>query len=193
MDKERARIRPRAASTAVAAIAATGILVGAAGAASASEPVSRATPWPEDKVVAAVPMEDPWVFRGPTDYTVETQPACWNYPDRDDLVVDVSVLARDRYLPAPPNWGAILFGVHDTATITWTNETTGETGHVAQEFPNSNGVIRVDAGAAVIALDIHLRSDHPWLHAVGSTELPVGHSEGATSAVVDMTGKTCLR
>lgn len=182
----------RAVAGSLAALVGAGALaVGAAGTAGANEIVSRAFPWQGELDSSTVPMQDPWVFRGPTNYTVDAQPACWNYPDRNDLVADVSILARDRYLPAMPNWDILFFPVNDTATIDWHNTTTGASGQVVHHFQSSNGVIRVDGGDGVIEMDIHLRSDQPWLAAAGSTDLPFGHSEGHTRAIVDMTGKSC--
>lgn len=179
------------AGTLAALVGAGALAVGVAGTAGANEIVSRAFPWSQEGTSSTVSMEDPWVFRGPTNYTVDASPACWMYPDHNDLVADISILASDRYMPMMPNWDILFFPVNDTATIDWHNTTTGARGQVVQHFQNSNGVIRVDGGDGVIEMDIHLRSDQPWFDAAGSTDLPFGHSEGSTHAVVDMTGKSC--
>ena len=87
----------RAVAGTLAALLGAGVLaVGAAGTAGANEIVSRAFPWSQEGTSSTVSMEDPWVFRGPTNYTVDTNPACWMYPDHNDLVADISILARDR-------------------------------------------------------------------------------------------------
>lgn len=173
-----------------AAMAATCVTM-LAGTAMAYELPGRSLYWPGEKSVHRVQMGDPWIFRGSTAYEVVAHPGCWSYSDHRDLVVDVTTAAPDWYAPFPTDPDSLFFPVSETVTIDWHNTTTGQGGRVVGHGDRGNTIVGVPGGNGVIEMDIHLRSDHPWLQAVGSTHLPIGHAEGMTHATVDLTGKAC--
>ncbi len=184
------RTRRVAAGGAVAAVGAALTATGAAGTASADELIGRGYHWSEQHQETTVPMDDPWVFRGPTDYHVSTQPACWMYPNHQDLVAEVMVTVPDRFEPFPFDTDRLFFPVRNTVTVDWTDTATGQTGRTVAHGDPVN-VLAGIRGAGPIAMDIHVRADHPWLYDLGSTDLPVGHATGDTHTVVDLTGKSC--
>lgn len=159
--------------------------------ADADEPIGTAYPWASERTDDVAPLDDPWIFRGPTDYQVAVQPACVLYPGHQRLVADVSVTAPDRFEPFPFDPDALFFPVRDTVTIDWTDPLTGETGRVVAHGDNGTVPAGVFDRSGRLELDIHLRSDHPWLQAVGSSDLDIGHAEGTVHTVVDLTDKTC--
>lgn len=177
---------------ALVALGAAVLAVGSAGAASAEAPIGSTYFWPDERVDQYVAMDDPWVFRGPTNYKVTTQPSCWSYSDRQqELVAEIGVSAPDRFEPYPFDSDRLFFPVNETVTVDWTNTTTGDRGQVVSHGNSGSVLIGIPGGDGRIEMDIHLRSDQPWLAAAGSTDLPFGHSEGATAAAVDLAGKTC--
>lgn len=185
------RVRRAAAGGSVAAMGAAVVATGAAGTASADDLIGRAFHWPEQQHETTVSMGDPWIFRGPTDYHVRTQPACWMYPNHQDLVADVQVTVPDRFEPFPFDTDRLFFPVRNTVTVDWTNTTTGEEGRTVTHGDPITVTTGVPGGPGLIEMDIHVRADHPWLYDLGSTELPVGHATADTHAVVDLTGKAC--
>lgn len=182
----------RAAVRAGAVASASAIAMTAfAGIATAEDVSGRMFPWSGERVEQFVPMEDPWVFRGPTNYRVATEPACWMYGDHQDLMVDVAVSAPDRYEPYPTDLDRLFFPVNDTVTVAWVNTTTGDRGQSVGHTSSGAVFVGVPGGDGQIELDIRLRSDQPWLQAAGSTDLPFGHSEGVVHAAADLSGKSC--
>lgn len=179
---------------AAAAFGAAVVAVGSAGVSGAvgDEGLSgRTLFWAGERVDHHVPMQDPWAFRGPTNYLVSTQPSCWTYADRQDLMAEISVSAPHRYEPYPTDLDRLLFPVNETVTVDWTNVTTGARGHDVVHGGSGSALVGIPGGGGRIEMDIHLRSDQPWLHAAGSTDLPFGHSEGSVHATVDLIGKSC--
>lgn len=187
----RRTVRRTAAATCATVTAAAAVVVGAPAAASANNMIGRAFYWGGERVVQSLRMDDPWVFRGATDYEMTVQPACWLYQDRKDLVVDVSVTSLDRYSPFPLDADAVFFPVRETVTVNWHNTSTGQRGQTVAHGDSGSVGAGVPAGPGRVEMDIHLRSDHPWLHAAGSTHLPFGHSTGTARAVADLSGKSC--
>src|SRR5699024_504424 len=117
-------------------------------------------------------MADPWVFRGPTDYTVRTQPVCWSYADRpQDLVAAVEVSAPDRYEPFPFDPDRLFFPVDETVTGDWHNTTTGASGRDVVHGTSGGVEGGGYGGDGVIEVDIHLRTDQPRRNAGGSHDL----------------------
>lgn len=114
-------------------------------------------------------MGDPWVFRGQTPYEVTTQPTCWIYSDRRDVVAELYTTAHDRYPPFPTGLDRLFFPVYETVTVDWHNTTTGQRGQVVGHGDRGQTVVGIPGGDGVIEMDIRLRSDHPLMHAVGST------------------------
>ena len=192
----RHRLAPTGAKAAIVTVGAAALVAGSVGPAEAAAPpddrIGTGYHWGEEEVTQTVSMADPWVFRGPTDYTVRTQPVCWSYADRpQDLVAAVEVSAPDRYEPFPFDPDRLFFPVDETVTVDWHNTTTGASGR--DVVHGTSGVVEVGVygGDGVIEMDIHLRSDQPWMNAAGSTDLPFGHAEGSLHAAVDLTGKSC--
>lgn len=167
------------------------VAAGSGGTASADERSGSGYFWADERVDHHVAMDDPWMFRGPTNYRVATQPSCWMYSARQELVAEVSVSAPDRYEPFPFDSDRLFFPVRETVTVDWVNTATGQQGQAVVRGESGAVQVGVPAGPGRIELDIHLRSDHPWLHAAGSTDLPFGHSDGLVHAVVDLAGKSC--
>lgn len=182
----RAPVRAIAVTAAVAAVMMT-----AAGTAAANELPGRFQYWEGEKQVQHVQMGDPWVFRGQTPYEVTTQPTCWIYSDRRDVVAELYTTAHDRYPPFPTGLDRLFFPVYETVTVDWHNTTTGQRGQAVGHGDRGQTVVGIPGGDGVIEMDIRLRSDHPWMHAVGSTHLPFGYVEGTTHAVTDLRGKSC--
>ncbi|WP_333619846.1 hypothetical protein [Dietzia sp.] len=175
---------------------ASAAVVGGQGMASALEPASQdgligRTFDSGPSAHAEVMMDDPWVFRGPTKYDIYAASACWSYGDRSERMVDVSVSNKDRYFPTPFNMNSILYPVDETLTVDWTDLETGEKGRAETHSENGNVTLGLSGTPSRYGLDIHLRSDQPWLRAAGSTELPFGHSEGSAHLEVDSRGPAC--
>lgn len=185
------KVQRVAAGGAAAAVGAALAATAAAGTASADDLIGSAYYWPEQQQNTDVSMGDPWVFRGPTNYHVQTQPACWLYPNHDDLVAEVQVTAPDRFEPFPFDVDRLFFPVRNTVTVDWTNTTTGDQGRTVTHGDSMSVLSGVPGGPGRIEMDIHLRADHPWLSDIGSTDLPVGHATADTHAVVDLAGKSC--
>ena len=167
------------------------LAVGTAGVASAEQMFGRGYFWTDERVVQHVPMDDPWIFRGPAVYEVITQPTCWIYADRDDLVAEVWVNENQRFEPLFGEPDRLFFPVHETLTVNWVNTTTGERGQTVAYGDSGNVIAGVAGGQGRIEMDIHLRSNHPWLTLTGSTDLPFGYSTGTIHATVDLAGKSC--
>ena len=96
-------------------------------------------------------MGDPWVFRGQTPYEVTTQPTCWIYSDRRDVVAKLYTTAHDRYPPFPTGLDRLFFPVYETVTVDWHNTTTGQrgqaVGHGARRHRSARQVLPLTAPA----------------------------------------------